>query len=123
MERARPWLLTLRSLPKLCSGVLSAEHLPLQNWTELLSAGEAEVLRCSPAGGCHNPSQAPALCCSENTQLMNPGLEECWDVLQLSVSLQGSGQDWSGWELLWVCTACPTPGQFQRVWFLTLLMS
>lgn len=63
------------------------------------------------------------LCCPKDTQFSSSGLGECRDVLKLSVPLQGTGQDWKGWELLRVCTGSPTPGQFQRVWFLILLMS
>lgn len=125
MERARPWLLTLRSLPKLCSGVLSAEHLPSQSWSELLSAGETEA-RCRGAAqpvGAAVRVEPLRLCCSKHTQFISPELGERRDLLKLSASLQGSGQDWGAWELLWVCTGSSTQGQFQRVWFMTLLMS
>ena len=44
-------------------------------------------------------------------------------MLRFSVSLPGTGQDWSGWGLLQVCSGSPALERLQLVRLLTLLMS
>lgn len=69
------------------------------------------------------PTRCLQLGCPKDTRFSSPELGEHGDVLRFLVPLPGTGQDWSGWGLVQVCSGSPTPGQLQLVRSLTLLMS